>query len=384
MLHVGARGAGPAARPLPSLRERTSRVNESQGIALGLLAAAAWGATDVVASLLARRTGSLRATAWVQLVTLVVLVALLLGTRTALPSDPMIVLASLFWGIVSAVAYVSFFTALRHGPLTVVSPTVSVYGGLSVVLAVLLLGETLRPIQAVGTVVAVAGVLLVSIVVDRAAGRVRVVGPGVLYAAVSLVAFAAVTVGLSPVIGAAGWLPVLVLARIANTSAAWALLGARRLLRARAARVAAASSSAPAPDRSIPASAPSSFRREGAHTHVVVAGPLGEVADPDEHAPGPSRVGPGPAPRRRRRAGIVAARVTIALGLGAGLLDVTGFISFAIGLEVAPTWLIGLTSSFAPVVAVAAGVLLFGERPRPVQWAGLGLVLLSIVLIGLG
>lgn len=381
-------------------------MNESQGIALGLLAAGAWGVTDVVASLLARRAGSLRATAWVQLVTLVVLVALLVGSRTPLPSEPWVVGASLFWGIVSAVAYVTFFTALRHGPLTVVSPTVSVYGGLSVVLAVLLLGETLRPIQAVGTVVAVGGVLLVSIVVDRAAGRVRVVGPGVAYAAVSLAAFAAVTVGLSPVIGAAGWLPVLVLTRIANTSAAWLMLGTRRAWRARAARLAQVTGV------DVPATG---IGEEAPHAHVVVAAPLGEVADPDEHETGarepggraadgeprpwtadgartPSAPASGaspstgavPASRGRRGRGIVAARVTIALGLAAGLLDVLGFSAFAIGLEVAPTWLIGLTSSFGPVVAVAAGVLLFGERPRAIQWAGLGLVLLSILLIGLG
>ena len=68
----------------------------------------------------------------------------------------------------------------------------------------------------------------------------------------------------------------------------------------------------------------------------------------------------------------------------AGLLDIGGFIAFAVGLEIAPTWLIGITSSFGPVIAVAAGVLLFGERPRPVQWLGLGLVLVSVFLIALG
>lgn len=336
-------------------------MEDPQGIALGLSAALAWGLTDITASVLARRVGGLRATAWVQLVTLAVLAALLVATRTALPSDPAIVLASLGWGVVSAIAYVSFFTALRHGPLTVVSPTVSMYGGLSVVLAVLLLGETLRPVQALGTAVAVGGVLLVSVVVDRAAGRVRVVGPGVAYAVVALVAFGTVTVGLSPIIGAAGWLPVLVLARIANTSCAWALLGARRYLRGR---------ESGGPETPETPTDPAADR-----AHVVVAAPLGEVAEP-EHDPTPT----ASVPVARRR----IVRSTIALGLVAGLLDVTGFAAFAVGLEVAPTWLIGLTSSFGPVVAVAAGVFLFGERPRPVQWAGLALVLGSVVLIGLG
>jgi len=36
------------------------------------------------------------------------------------------------------------------------------------------------------------------------------------------------------------------------------------------------------------------------------------------------------------------------------------------------------------VIAVAAGVLLLGERPRPIQWLGLGFVGASVFLIALG
>jgi multidrug transporter EmrE-like cation transporter len=33
---------------------------------------------------------------------------------------------------------------------------------------------------------------------------------------------------------------------------------------------------------------------------------------------------------------------------------------------------------------VLGGVAMFGERLRPLQWAGLGLVALSVILLGLG
>ena len=44
-------------------------------------------------------------------------------------------------GVVAAGAYLSFFTALRIGPLAVVSPVVAAYGGLTVVLAVVVPGR---------------------------------------------------------------------------------------------------------------------------------------------------------------------------------------------------------------------------------------------------
>ena len=65
-----------------------------------------------------------------------------------------------------------------------------------------------------------------------------------------------------------------------------------------------------------------------------------------------------------------SARAVSAAAL-AGILDIIGVVAFAIGLEVAPTWIVGLASSFGPVVAVIVAVALWGERLRPSQWVGL-------------
>jgi drug/metabolite transporter (DMT)-like permease len=296
-------------------------VDDLQGLLLGLTAALAWGVTDTAATYASRRIGSMRATAGTLLTSVVVLIALLLASGEPLPDDPAVVVTALACGVLAGVAYLAFFTALRHGPISVVSPVAASYGGLTVVLSVMLLGESLDPAQAVGVVVATSGILLVSIVFDRNLRSARLVGPGVAYAVVALVAFAVVTVTLSGPIRAAGWLPALVLARTANAGTVWLILGASRLHRA-----------------PTPASADAR-------------------------------------PIDRRALGLVVA---------AGLLDIGGFIAFAIGLEIAPTWLIGITSSFGPVIAVAAGIVLFAERPRPVQWLGLALVATSVFLIALG
>ncbi len=205
------------------------------GVLLGLTAALVWGTTDVVATLASRRVGSLAATAGTVLVSMVTLALLVLVTGTRLPEDPSVTVTALASGAISALAYLAFFTALRHGPITVVSPVVSLYGGLTVVLSVLLLGEQLAPLQAVGVVVATSGVVLAAVAFDQGIRSARPVGPGVAYALIALVAFAAVTILLSGPIRAAGWLPIMLLSRIANAGVAWVILGATRVARRRAA-----------------------------------------------------------------------------------------------------------------------------------------------------
>ena len=317
-----------------------------QGVALGLTAALAWGLTDTVATFASRRVGSLRTTAGTVLVSVAVLALLFVAGDATLPEDPGVVLTALACGAIAAWAYLAFYTALRHGPITVVSPVVATYGGLTVVLSVLLLGEAPSAGQALGVVVATTGIVLASVAFEGGLRGARPVGPGVAYAIVALVGFAALTVVLAGPIRAAGWLPVLLLSRSANAVVVLMILGSLRLRRP------------PAPG---PASTSPGATGSG-------RAPMA-VPTPPAPIPASSR----PIDRR-----------AVALLVTAGLLDVAGFISFALGLEIAPTWLIGITSSFGPVIAVIAGVALLGERPRPVQWFGLGLVLASVFLITLG
>jgi chloramphenicol-sensitive protein RarD len=91
------------------------------------------------------------------------------------------------------------------------------------------------------------------------------------------------------------------------------------------------------------------------------------------------RVGPGsPAtgsPGTWRRSRIVGTLVL------AGTLDVVGLTVFAIGLETAPTWMVGLASSFGPVVPIIAAVAFLGERLKPIQWSGLVAIAIGMVAI---
>lgn len=292
------------------------------GLDLGLLAALSWGSTDVSATTAGRRLGSLRVAAIVQVTSLLVIAALAVVRGSGLPADPGDLVASLVMGVVAAGAYVSFFTALRIGPVSVVSPVVAAYGGLTVVLAVLFRGETLAPLQAVGAMLATAGVVLTGLVSDGGLRGARLVGRGVVFSFVAMLLFAGLTIGLAGPIASAGWLPVLLASRIANSSTIWLLLAVVLVTRPRAA--------GPLVDHDLP----------------IAAG-------------------------------------AVAIAAAAGLLDIVGFVAFAVGLEVAPTWMVGLASSFGPVVTVIVAVAIWGERLRPSQWLGLAAIAAGLVAVAL-
>ncbi len=132
------------------------------GIALGLCAALSWGFADYSAALASRKVGALRVVLAFHLAAMVLLTALVLATgalgSVKLDQLPVFVLL----GAVGWLSYLAFYGALAIGPISVVSPIVSGYAAVTVVLAVLIEGETLSPGQVAAVVVTVAGAMVAS------------------------------------------------------------------------------------------------------------------------------------------------------------------------------------------------------------------------------
>jgi drug/metabolite transporter (DMT)-like permease len=294
----------------------------TSGLFLGLIAALCWGLTDVSAALAGRRFGSLPTLALAHLVSLVVLLGLGLVVEGRVPVDPAVAGQAALYGLLASIAYVTMFAGLAIGPVSVVSPSVAAYGGLTVILSVTLLGETVAPLQWLGVAMGTLGVALTALRFGGPSRGVQPVSRGVILAVVSLVLFASVTVGMAAPIRQAGWLDVVFVSRFANAIAVWALLVVVRRYRPRGS--------------------------------VILLGPAGRW--------------------RARGLWIVAV---------VGLLDVAGFIAYAIGLEVSVVWIVGLASSFGPAVAVVVSVGFLGERLRPIQWLGLLGIAAGLVLIAL-
>jgi len=304
------------------------------GLFAGLAAALSWGTMDIASALVSRRIGSLRVMAGVQLVGAVLFVLLAIATATRIPSDPRVIAISAFLGVIGAGAYLSYFKALQVGPIAVVSGMVAAYGGLTVGLAVVFRGETLTGVQALGAAVATIGVIMTGVAFGGGLRATRFAGPGVVFAVVALVLYAAMAITIDIAIESATWLQVLLVARLVNGVISIVTIVALVVMARRAAG------------------------RVSGH----VAGRVVEA--------GVSRE-----PIRR-------APVLIAL-VAAGTLDVVGLAVFAIGLSSAPTWMVGLASSFGPVVTILFAVAFMGERLKPVQWAGLVGIAIGMIAIAL-
>ncbi|MEX1169638.1 MAG: DMT family transporter [Chloroflexota bacterium] len=292
------------------------------GLLTGLGAALSWGTMDIASALAARLIGSLRVTAGVQLICAIFLGLLAIVAGTSIPTDPAALGLSALLGLIGAGAYFAYFTGLRIGPISVVSGMVAAYGGLTVVLSVAFRGESLTPLQALGAAIATVGVIMTGVAFDAGLRGTRFAGPGVIFAVVALVLFALMAITMDIAIESADWLQVLLVSRLVIA-----------------------------------------FVSILAILAIAMAG----RSSPERAASGP------PVPVRR-----VAVMLVVA-----GALDAAGLISFAIGLSSAPTWLVGLASSFGPAVTILVAVALLGERLKGIQWLGLLGVAIGMVAIGL-
>jgi len=132
-------------------------------VIFALAAALSWGFADFMGAVSTRRAGLLLTMCISQVVTLAVLgiaAATIGSSGLHLPSGDLAALV--LSGILGAAAYAGFYRALQLGPVSLVSPIFSAYAVITVLLAVLLGQETLAVAAAAGVVLTIGGVVLAS------------------------------------------------------------------------------------------------------------------------------------------------------------------------------------------------------------------------------
>jgi drug/metabolite transporter (DMT)-like permease len=283
------------------------------GIALGLGAALCWGLADYFAALGSRHAGVLRVVLGFHLVAMIPLTALVLATNalTQLTFGRLgvfMLLGAVGWG-----SYMTFYGALAIGPISVLSPIVSGYAAVTVVLAVLIIGESLSVVEVLAVIATIAGAMVASAdvrAISRAKlGRSSALGFGLALSAMALLG--AFVFGVSYYRDSLGWLGPIFLAR-------------------------------------------------GFATVVLLAHVL--AAD------------------RRRR--IVEPRKVGAIIVLLALVDTGGYVCFNLGVRHAATAIVAAASAPYAVVPIVMGVWLFHERPTLVQWLGVALVVVGVVILG--
>ena len=112
----------------------------------------------------------------------------------------------LFLGCAGSLSYIGLYYAFAVGPLAVVGPITAMFGTVTVVFAVLFLGERLTLNETAAVVIAATGSLLAA-VEFRGLTQVRFVGYGPPAALGAVILGSAVTVLLQQPIRTNGWLP---------------------------------------------------------------------------------------------------------------------------------------------------------------------------------
>lgn len=285
------------------------------GLSFGLGAALCWGFADFFAAVASRRVGALRVVLAFHVVSMVVLGALVVSLDgfADVSWNPGQLLPFVAIGAIGWLSYLAFYAALAIGPISVVSPIVSGYAAITVLLAVVIIGERLSPLATAAVVLTIGGVMLASAdvrgVLSASLGS-KAVG-GLLLAIVAMALLGGFVFGISYYQGELGWLAPIFLGRACSLLF---LLG-----------------------------------------HAAVTRQVGLP----EHTP----------------------RLLWTI-LFVALADTGGYAFFNVGAGVADTAVVAAASAPYALVPIVMGVLLLGERPTPVQWMGVGLVVSGIVALG--
>jgi drug/metabolite transporter (DMT)-like permease len=308
----------------------------------GLLAALGWGVSDLSAAIASRRMGS-RAVTVIAQVTGVLgfgLLVLLVSPPWDLPLGASALL--LGTGMLAGVAYFGLYRGLELGPIALVSPIASAFSAVTVLLAVVVLGDDLSVLEIIGIVVTLVGVVLTSTDVRRIGAGGAASRRGIPYAVAAMLGFGIGAFATGSYAQDYGALPPTTLSRIGSLVLILLVIGLRR--------------------RATP---------------VVEHGVVDEMLEAGVPEADRSRVDRLLAPSGLSRA-------NVALAVAVGIADIFGIWAYARGSEIGLVSITAAVSATFTLIPVLGGVTLFGERPAPNQVLGIGMVVAGLVMLGVG
>jgi len=295
------------------------------GVIFGFVTAVTLGINRLLTAVVARRFGVVRSAAVTLTVALLLMVAwaILIDVPIEMTTDHLILLT--FLGTCVGASFLGSYMALRLGPISVVTPIGSLGTAMTVVYSFWLLGERPGAVQWAGIPVAVLGAVLVSLVIERGV-KIRLVTWGPVFALIGVFVGSLSNAGLKiPIRDGVDSSLTVITQRVFTV--AFVLLVLVILSRLGLQR-----------------------RRGGDDSQSPVR---------------------------------ITWRTGWLLGL-VGLIDGVSFISFGYGLAHAPAWLIAIISQSGKVLSVVGGVIFFSERLHRLQWTGVGLILVGVMMSLLG
>ena len=297
------------------------------GAVFGLITAVTLGVNNLLTAVVARRFGVLRSTTVTLTIAFVVMIAwaVAIGVPFEITRDQIILLGLL--GGAAATSFLGSYMALRLGPVSVVSPISALSGAITVLYSYWLLAERPTAVQWIGIPIAAAGAVLASLVIEKGA-KIRLVTWGPVFAMIAVLVGSLSNAGLK--------IPIR-----DGLDSNWTIITQRFYTVAYVALIFV-----------IIARITQNRNREGKASRLE---------DWD------------------KRQSKITWRNGWLLGV-VGVIDAVSFVTFGYGLAYAPAWLIGILSQSGRVIAVVGGVIFFHERLHHLQWTGVGLVGVGLVM----
>jgi drug/metabolite transporter (DMT)-like permease len=187
------------------------------GVLFGLGAAVTWGSADYVAATAGRRIGSHRVVLGFHVVATVLLGLLVLASGSLAGVTSSDVLFFVLVGALGWAGYACFYRALQIGPISVLSPIVSGYAMVTLLLAIVFLDERLGLGAGIAVVISVIGIVLASQGLRHIFAVDWVDMHGLLFALAAMVLIGTFVLGVSVEADDLGWLTPVFLARAFST-----------------------------------------------------------------------------------------------------------------------------------------------------------------------
>ncbi len=161
------------------------------GIFFGIAAMVSWGISDFFVAKSARGCDPLKAFFWSQLVALGLMFIVFYEFFELPDFSSEVIILLLASGFFTVVANLSFYKSLRQGQVSIVMPVASCWALVTVIFSLIFLGESLTVFNAVGVILAILGVVLVSFKWKDITLDVKKHTAGVKYAAIAALAYGA-------------------------------------------------------------------------------------------------------------------------------------------------------------------------------------------------
>ena len=199
-----------------------------ESVIFGVLAAVGWGIADFLAAVVSKKLGLLRTIVGVHIASIAattayVFVALNLAE---LSLYHWVVMSGI--SVLGFVTYLTFYKALQIGPVAVISPIVSTYAVIVILLAIAFAGERLTLGQAIGTSACIFGVVLASANFSNRSNGKRLISTGVLFGLVATIGLGFWQFGIGIISRDIGWFLPIYLSRLMTLGLIAPLAIARR------------------------------------------------------------------------------------------------------------------------------------------------------------